>query len=395
MTLRKLLFLIPALLAVTAQLHASNPEEFLNKYQAALSAQASITARFIVSGTTGNQKNAVHMTGIVTWNANGESPFLLLTMQRVTDSGNNEHSTAIVAAIIGDNLRLVDAESGTYFTEKLSQNGANLFIGRTDILLLSLVYPSVLDSLRQMKGTITDEEDRIGPLKKLTCEGEDTSISISVNEDNFLPVHMERSSGSGQRRSTIRVDFSALHTSNRYPPSELMNVNESFEFPKAGFSPTGFTNGQAAPGFSTRLFDGNTFTLAEHKGHWVFLSIRGGGGNPDESALPLYLERAADKLRAAGAYFIEVYTLPGSSYAPVKPYAPEYACINDELAGIYGARQSGLPSLIAVDPEGRIAATFVGYIPRLSERAVDDFVTRACESAKDTGTAPSSEAATK
>lgn len=382
MTLRKLLSLILALLTCVPQLHADSADEFLDKYQQALAGQASITARFVLSGTTGTMKNPVHLSGIITWNADGDSPYMLLTMQRVSDSGNEEHASAILAAIIGDNLRLVDAERNTYYTEKLSQNGANLFISRADILILSLVYPSVLDSLRQMKSTFSEGDGRTGPLKVITCEEAGSTFSLAIDTDTLLPAWMERSSGTGSKRSVTRLELSGIHTSDRYPPVELMNVNDSFEFPKAIYSPTGFVTGQAAPEFSTRLFDGNSFTLSEHKGQWVFLAIRSGGTNADESSLPMYLELAADKLRANGAILIEVYTIPGGSYAPVKPYSPEFACINDELAGTYGARKSGLPCLIVIDQDGKIAATFVGYIPRLSERAVDEIVTRACESAK-------------
>ncbi len=310
--------------------------------------------------------------GIITW-ASGANPFMCITSQR--DSGEPGASRQLIsmsASCRDGILRLVDSEHSAYYEEALAGTGANLISARMDIVLCSLMYPAVFDGFRSGDGTITDEFVDNIPVKRLVVQRGPYRLDLTVDAATMMPLRIERSSpGSGAPGAQLRYicELGRPRVSALRPPEEIFNVNSMFGFERRRHEPTGLL-GRAAPSFSVQMLDGSVLNLQEQRGRWVFLFFHSEEERSQQSG-PLYVERAGDRARAAGAVFIDVYSQSGDSIGPAKPYKLQHACKSDVLMRMYGVNRAGLPLLVLIDPEGNVRELMIGFIPGLGERALD------------------------
>ncbi|MFA5256594.1 MAG: redoxin domain-containing protein [Opitutales bacterium] len=371
---RILAVLMVVLSAVTSMDGADEVSAFLDAYSKAVVAHVSITQRVACRIYVGTEVLPVRITGLCTWGA-GTSPFLYLTAQKQADELSGQTRSTFAVACREDELRLVDGQSGVYYEEKLSHTGTNLLASRLDIAFAILMYPAILDSYRSSPGTVSDvQEDGIAA-RKLVADDGICRLELVVEASSFLPLRIERTllnpGGQGIR---YVCELSVPKVSAYLPPDEMFQIDRTFGYPRKRYDPVGLFSIPDAPTFSVKMLDGSTFSLADQKGKWVLLSFH----SESERIRPapaIYVERAGDKARAAGAVFIDVYPQQ-TGEAPVKAdaYHPANTCVSEVLMRMYGVNSSGLPCIIIISPQGRVTDMLVGYIPGLTERAIEQML---------------------
>jgi thiol-disulfide isomerase/thioredoxin len=117
-----------------------------------------------------------------------------------------------------------------------------------------------------------------------------------------------------------------------------------------------------APRVSYKLLDGGDYRLAARRGHVVFLDFWASWCAPCKVELPI-IEAFARKHPATDVVLVNV----GEPRAVVAEYARAHDLRNVALDGAalsQGYFQlDGFPTVVVVDPQGRIRATWAGFNP--------------------------------
>ncbi len=121
-----------------------------------------------------------------------------------------------------------------------------------------------------------------------------------------------------------------------------------------------------APPVSLANLDGGRFSLASHRGRLVFMDFWASWCEPCKQSLPL-VEHFARTHRDVDVVAIDV----GEDAAVAGSFAHSHGLRNvaldpDQIAAhAYGV--SGFPTLVAVDPAGRLQSQWVGYMPQIED----------------------------
>jgi thiol-disulfide isomerase/thioredoxin len=125
------------------------------------------------------------------------------------------------------------------------------------------------------------------------------------------------------------------------------------------------TNAFPAPRISYTLLDGKTYVLSAHRGHVIFLDFWASWCEPCKVELPL--------VEAFARQHPEVDVVPvnvGESLPVVTSYANEHHLGNvatDPKSISQGYFQlDGFPTVVVIDPQGRIRATWQGFNPAVT-----------------------------
>lgn len=126
------------------------------------------------------------------------------------------------------------------------------------------------------------------------------------------------------------------------------------------------------PELSIKTLDGNTFTLADHKGKWVILNFWATWCSPCIEELPA-LSRfvsAHDNVRAIGLAYEDTEVAEIKQFLAKHPVSFPIAQVDtfDPPKSIETPR--GLPTTYVVAPDGSIAKKFMGPIDEAALRAV-------------------------
>lgn len=122
---------------------------------------------------------------------------------------------------------------------------------------------------------------------------------------------------------------------------------------------------QPAPRVHFAMLDGGTFDLYAHRGRVVFLDFWASWCGPCKRSLPL-VEGFAKKHPEVEVVAVDV----GEPRSLVAAYAPKHGISNvaldpDALSrGFFGL--VGYPTIVVVDPQGRIRATWEGFSPTVA-----------------------------
>ena len=135
----------------------------------------------------------------------------------------------------------------------------------------------------------------------------------------------------------------------------------------------GVPDGQAAPDFSVKLFDGATFRLAEQRGRAVVLNFWASWCPPCRAEMP-YFETTYRAYRERGVDFVGVTVQDdqADSQAFLKELSVSYPSGADEGNQIALRYQlTGLPTTVFINRDGIISRKWIGAI---SERQLLDLV---------------------
>jgi len=126
-----------------------------------------------------------------------------------------------------------------------------------------------------------------------------------------------------------------------------------------------------APDFSLKDLDGKTVSLASLRGKVVILDFWATWCGPCKKTMPLldqfFREKKPENVEVYGVNVWE----RGGNTDKVKPFLAERKIAfpvlfgTDDLATAYGVR--GIPTLVMIDQQGKIAYRHVGYTPTLAE----------------------------
>jgi len=375
MSLKRILaFIAIAMAAVSGVDGSEEASAFLNAYSKAVSSNISITQRVSCHIYVGKEALPVRITGLCTWSG-GASPFLYLTAQREEDDLEGQTNSTFAVACRGDELRLVDGASGVYYEEKLSHTGANLLASRLDIAFVILMYPAILDSYANGQCVVSDVVEGGAAARMLVADDGVCHLELVVDAATSLPLRIDRTllnpGGQGIR---YVCELSAPKVSTFLPPEEMFRIDSIFGYARKRYDPVGLFSIPEVPSFSVKMLDGSTFSLADQKGRWVLLSFHSESDRMRPAAA-MYVERAGDIARAAGAAFIDVYpSMSGEDSGKMDAYHPSETCVSEVLMRMYGVNRSGLPCIILITPQGRVTDMLIGYVPGLTERAIEQML---------------------
>jgi thiol-disulfide isomerase/thioredoxin len=127
----------------------------------------------------------------------------------------------------------------------------------------------------------------------------------------------------------------------------------------------------AAPDFSLTDLDGKTVSLSSLKGKVVILDFWATWCGPCKKSMPLLDKFYTDKRpKDVEIYGVNVWERNGNT-SGVKPFITDHQFHfpvllgNNEIADAYGVR--GIPTLVVIDKEGKLAYRHVGYDPTIGE----------------------------
>jgi hypothetical protein len=347
---------------------------FIDAYEKALTARTSVTARISCKFFDGAGKPmAKELDGVVTFGGYQDS-FSVMTLRREEELVQGKSVNTILLSSRDGAIRMVDVREGAYYEENAAKMGAGLVARDLDDVFLVVMYPALLDRMRSSKGVV--RKDGIGPRHFLRArmDGGRDILELVVDAETYLPVSIRRMGPDAYGR-TVQTElmFAEAHTTGRQPPDALFDVNLVFGFPKKRFDPEGLFALGVAPNFEANTLDGRDFSLAAQKGHVVFLCFR--GGDETDMIRDLYFDRTGDAVRARGGMFIDILPpVSGNSTAVTRVNSPANTCRSDVAANLYHVSGLRMPCLVMVTPEGRLGDAFVGYIPGVTERAMDAFI---------------------
>jgi len=127
----------------------------------------------------------------------------------------------------------------------------------------------------------------------------------------------------------------------------------------------------AAPDFTVQDLQGNTVSLSKLRGQVVILDFWATWCGPCRKTMPLLDKFYTDSLpEGVLVYGMNVWERGGNT-DKVRPFVEERGVHfpillgDNDIAAAYGVR--GIPTLVVIDPEGKIAYRHVGYDPTLPE----------------------------
>ena len=347
---------------------------FIDAYEKALTARASVTARVSCKFYDASGKLLPKdFDGVATFGGYQDS-FSVMTLRREEELVQGNSVNTLLLSSRAGAIRLVDVREGAYYEENAAKMGADLVARDLDDVFLVVMYPALLDRMRSAKGTV--RKDGIGPRHFLRArmDGGRDILELVVDAETYLPVSIRRMGPDANGR-TVQAElmFAEARTTGRQPPDALFDVNLVFGFPRKRFDPQGLFALGAAPNFEVNTLDGRAFSLASQKGRVVFLCFR--GGDEADMIRDLYFDRTGDAVRARGGMFIDILPPVTKNSGPVtRANSPANTCRSDVAANLYHVSGLRMPCLVMVTQEGRLGDAFVGYIPGVSERALDAFV---------------------
>ncbi len=346
--------------------HGEDVGAFLDAYYAAARDAGCATARVTMRTFFRERQTGTHFSGLVSWSGGGE-PFLCLTARRgIVEAGGE---SLFILACRGDELRMADSSRTAYYQEQLSHMGASLLSSRLDVMLCILMQPQLLENCRNLTGEVREEDVDGRAALRLVVGQPQPSMEVLVDAKTRQLLQMVRIVPDSQGVPVRYVmELSGTRVTKRRPPEELFVVNDLFSYPLHRYDPSGLFSLGMAPSFEAQTLDGGTFRLDEQRGRWVVLCFNPA---PSGARLPggLMIERAADRIREAGAVFVDVHPAD-----PGTVYRPQSAIVQPDLFGLYGLGGTGLPCVVVIAPDGRVTDMLSGYIPGLSERAMDRLV---------------------
>ena len=367
---------ILAALSVIFMTHVSvlNGEDvasFLDDYSKAIAEGVSISANISCKTYVDNLKVPVHSSGIVSWNG-GSKPFMILTILRKDDTSGPSSGVLYRVTCRGDRIFMTDGMVGLYYDEALASTGTSLMAARLDKSFLVLMFPHFLDDYLDGKGRILRDEVGMTKARSLYVDKEFSHLELVLDAVTNLPLKIDQTvyDADGRAQRTV-LELSNIHVSNVDPPEVLFDVNRLFQYPQKRYDPLGLFSIPKAPEFEVDMLDGTPFSLSKQLGKWVFISFH----SKTEAVTArsrLYLDRAGDIIRQRGGVFIDVYPSAADDDGVLKSvYSLANSCRSDVIARMYGMKSSKMPCVILVAPDGSVSDMLEGYIPGLSERAIE------------------------
>jgi hypothetical protein len=350
---------------------AESVSSFIDAYEKAIEGRGSLTARVSCKYyTPSGLVLPKEINGIITFGGFAE-PFSIMTLHREEQLVDQTEAGTILVSGKSDRIRMADSLRAFYYDENAACMGASLVSARLDDLFLILMYPGLMDNLRTARGSVKEETVGLTRLLRLKIKSS-SHFEFVVDADTRAPVKMERM-GVDADGSTVRVVmmFAETHAAERRPPDVLFDVNLIFGFPQRKFDPAGLFALGAVPNFDANMLDGRTYSLASSKGKAVVLCFRGAEDTIGFSR-DLYLDKAGDMARKRGGVFIDVYPSVSAQFNSVEgAYSAANTCRNDLLARLFSVNLKKTPTIVLITPEGRVGEVMSGYIPGVTERALD------------------------
>jgi len=322
---------------------------------------------------TDDELQSMHFSGVATWGG-GKSPFMFLTLNR--QDGPAETSETFLVVVRDDMIHIVDCSRGGYYVENLANRGASLLSAKLNIVFILFSEPQILDLFKSMPATVMKSASPSGDALRLAADDNLCHLDLTVDASTYMPLRVERTvkNRDGSLVRTV-LEISNITISKAKLPDTVFDINGAFGFPVSRFDPTGLVAQKAAPAFEISTLDGGKFTLAEHRGKWVFLCFRASSDRLRGESESCF-DRAGDLVRGRGGFFIDVISTDYRNLDQNGVESLSNTCRSDVLARIYSVRRVGFPCIVAISPEGVVNDVFIGYIPTVTERALGEYIER-------------------
>ncbi len=135
-----------------------------------------------------------------------------------------------------------------------------------------------------------------------------------------------------------------------------------------------------APPVSLATLDGGRFELERRRGHLVFLDFYATWCEPCRESVPM-VQHFKRTHPGVDVVSVDVGELPDL----VRPFARQFGmrdvALDPDQTVAHAFGVSGFPTMVAVDPAGRIGATWIGFDPAI-ERDMADALARYAASPK-------------
>lgn len=363
---------LPCLLLLLAAcpVLGGNPgvSEFLAAYRQALSNGGSVTTTFDRTETIDGREIAGTMRGLVTFHA-GDDPFLRLTANQHILKDDTEATAAVLLAVRGDAVSLVDGGTQTCYRELLTRMGGHLIASRVDGDLLLLMHASLLDNLvDDPQAAVESVARRTQQRRRLSVRGPRGGFTLEVDQRTFLPLLIERyeDSGKGLYRKTIVLNNAQV--SPRKPPDELFDAARNIDFPTVRWDPGNLLD-KPVPGFAVKLDDGTLFDSSVQQGHRTILQFHATWSQACAGLAPL-MDQIGREVLAGGDSFVSLEIWNLSPHQPGRGPVPTAS--GGHLVPLLNIDKMGVPCVVVIDSEGIVRDIFTGYIPDLTEAALRD-----------------------